>query len=90
VCESCEVAVLGREICVAKRAGAALCALLWAVCGYFGLALGELYVAFPVVMMLLGIGLVVFSKRAPMALYVALLIIETVLIPPFLVVYGGV
>jgi hypothetical protein len=54
------------------------------------LALGEIYVAFPVVMMLLGIGLVVFSKRAPMALYVALLIIETVLIPPFLVVYGGV
>ena len=90
MCESCQVAVLGREICVAKRIGAALCALLWAFCGYFGLPLGEFYVVFPVVMMLLGIGLVVFSKRAPMVLYVALLIIETVLIPPFLVIYGGV
>ena len=90
MCESCQVAVLGREISVAKRIGAALCVLLWAFCGYFGLALGEFYVAFPVVMMSLGIGLVIFSKRAPMVLYVALLIIETILIPPFLVIYSGV
>jgi hypothetical protein len=82
------VPVLGREMSVAKRIGATLGALLWACCGYFAWELGELYVAFPVTMMLLGIGLVVFSRRAPMMLYVTLLVVEIVLIPPFLVIYA--
>jgi hypothetical protein len=69
--------------------GAILCASLWALCGYCGWELGALYVAFPVLMTLLGIGLVVFSRRAPMVLYVAVLSIEIVLVPPFLGIYGG-
>ncbi len=40
-------------------------------------------------MTLLGIGLIVFSKRAPTALYVGLLIVEIVPILPFLMIYGG-
>lgn len=48
-----------------------------------------LYVAFPMAMLLLSIGLVVLSKRAPRALYVGLLVIEIVPIVPFLMVYGG-
>jgi hypothetical protein len=48
-----------------------------------------LYVAFPTAMLLLSIGLIVYSKRAPRALYVALLIVEIVPILPFLMVYGG-
>jgi hypothetical protein len=57
--------------------------------GYPNAAQWELYVVFPVAMMLLGFGLVVFSKRTPMALYVGLLIVEIVPILPFLVIYGG-
>ena len=89
MCELCQVPAFGREMSVAKRIGAVLGASLWALCGYFGWELGEFYVAFPVTMMLLGIGLVLFSPRAPMLLYVAVLIVEIVLIPPFLVIYGG-
>jgi hypothetical protein len=90
MCELCQEAVSGREMSVAKRVGAALCALMWTFCGGFGWELGDFYVAFPVIMMLLGIGLVVFSRRAPLAVYVALLVVEIVLIPPFLVVYSSV
>jgi hypothetical protein len=48
-----------------------------------------LYVAFPTAMLLLGIGLTVFSKKAPRALYFSLLIVEIVPILPLLMVYGG-
>ena len=64
--------------------------LMWTFCGGFGWKLGDLYVAIPVAMMLLGIGLVVYSKRAPMTLYLALLVVEIVLIPPLLVAYSSV
>jgi predicted cobalt transporter CbtA len=88
MCEQCQVDVLDRGVSLAKRVGAALCALLWSSCGYFGAyvdpAQRELYVVFPVAMTLLGIGLVVFSRRATMALYVVLLALEVVLILPFL------
>jgi hypothetical protein len=89
MCELCQVPAFGREMSVAKRIGAALGALLWAFCGYFGWELGGLYVVFPVTMMLLGIGLVAFSKRTPMVFYVTVLAVEIVLIPPFLMIYGG-
>jgi len=88
MCEQCQVAVLDRGVSLTKRVGAALCALLWGSCGYFGSHVDPgqwgLLVVFPVAMALLGIGLVVFSKRATMALYVVLLALEVVLILPFL------
>jgi len=88
MCEQCQVAILGRGVSVTKRSGAAVCALLWSCCGYFGSCLDpaqrELYVVFPVAMTLLGIGLLAFSKRVTMLLYVVLLTLEVVLIPPFL------
>jgi hypothetical protein len=94
MCEQCQVAVLSRGVSLAKRVGAALCALLWGSCGYFGSSIDpaqqELYVIFPIAMTLVGIGLVVFSRRATMLLYVVLLALEVVLIPPFLsVCWGG-
>ena len=60
-----------------------------AVPGYPSAGQWELYVVFPAVMTLLGLGLVIFSKRAPMGLYAGLLVVEVVPILPFLVVYGG-
>lgn len=49
----------------------------------------ELYVVFPAAMMLIGIGLFVFSKRVPAALYVGTVTVELVAVLPFLLVYGG-
>jgi predicted cobalt transporter CbtA len=49
----------------------------------------ELYVVLPAAMMLIGIGLVVFSNRTPIALYVGIVIVELVAVIPFLLVYGG-
>ena len=57
--------------------------------GYPNAGQWELYVAVPTAMALLGIVLVVVSKKAPMALYVVVLGIEIVAIPPFLFMYGG-
>jgi hypothetical protein len=57
--------------------------------GYPNAGQWELYVAVPTAMMLLGVGLVFLSKKAPTALYAVLLSMEIIAIPPFLMIYGG-
>ncbi len=57
--------------------------------GYPNAGQWGLYVVLPTVMLLLSIGLVLLSKRAPRALYIGLLVIEIIPILPFLMVYGG-
>lgn len=59
------------------------------VAGYPNAGQWALYVVFPAVMMLIGIGLVVFSRRAPTALYVGIVIVELAAVFPLLLVYGG-
>ena len=60
-----------------------------AVPGYPNSGQWTLYVIFPTTMLLIGIGLLVFAKRMPRALYVGLLIVEIVPALPFLMRYGG-
>lgn len=57
--------------------------------GYPNAGQWGLYVVFPAVMILIGIGLVLLSKRAPTALYVGVVGVELVAVLPFLLIYGG-